>query len=185
MRGRISKSAAPLRRQILFQTSLYFLRIGFYQVGGVPLIRQPAAATFPQGKAYVGHGVIAGAPTTTRGARLKRGNRGTVTPLLLSAAQGYDTNGTRLPIIGSKGVLRTIGSKRVFAEPQRGVSERNRAQRGSWRGDAHFSSARKVGRRRHNTYQYAVGYRQKDKALSEDKKTGPSRPKGQRKRGAP
>ena len=79
MRGRISKSAAPLRRQILFQTSLYFLRIGFYQVGGVPLIRQPAAATFPQGRAFVwcncrGY-------NNYQGSAPKRGNRGTVTPL--------------------------------------------------------------------------------------------------------
>ena len=35
------------------------------------------------------------------------------------------------PVLVIKGVLRTVGSKLIFTEPQRGVSERNRAQRGS------------------------------------------------------
>ena len=137
--------------------------------GGVPLIRPSVrtGAPSPEGKAFVwcncrGY-------NNHQGSALKRGNRGTVTPLPPSAVQGNDTNGTRLPIIGNKGVLRTIGSKRTFAEPQRGVSERNRAQRGSWRGDAYFSSARKVGRRRHNTIRKTVGHRQKQNSRQQDK----------------
>ena len=53
MRGRVSKSAVPLRRQILFQTSLCFLRVGFYQADGVPLIRPSVrtGAPSPEGKA--------------------------------------------------------------------------------------------------------------------------------------
>ena len=54
-----------------------------------------------------------------------------------------------------------MGSKLIFAEPQRGVSERNRAQRGSWRGDGDFLLVQKVTRRRQNTIQYTVGRRQK------------------------
>ena len=110
--------------------------------GGVPLICQPAAATFPQGKALAWCNCRG--PYNHQGSAPKRGNRGTVTPLHPSAEQSHDTNGTRLPIIGNKGVLRTIGSKLIFA---------------------YFCSATKVGRRRHNTIRNTVGYRQKKTAL--------------------
>ena len=53
-------------------------------------------------------------------------------PVAGSAAQGNDINGTRLPTIGNKGVLRTIGSKPTFGD---------------------FSLARKVTRRRQNIKQ--------------------------------
>ena len=59
----------------------------------------------------------------------KRGNRGTRTPRCSVSRSNYETNGTGLPIIGNKGVLRTIGSKSTFA---------------------YFSLTRKAGRRRHD-----------------------------------
>ena len=98
-----------------------------------------ASPLSPQGKALVWCNCRG--PNDHQGSAPKRGNRGTVTPLLLSAAQGNDTNGTRLPIIGNKGVLRTIGSKRTFGD---------------------FSSVRKVTRRRQNTKRNSVGYRQNE-----------------------
>ena len=52
-------------------------------------------------------------------------------------------------LVTNKGVLRTVGSKLIFA---------------------YFCSATKVGRRRHNTKRYTVGYRQKRPALVREAK---------------
>ena len=163
-----------IRSLLLPQAALH----GFPRKRLAPSATGGASPLSPEGKAsvqyncrdYNGH----------QGSALKRGNRGNCHPLAGSAVQDNDTNGTRLPIIGNKGVLRTIGSKRVFAEPQRGVSERNRAQRGSWRGDGDFSLARKVTRRRHNTNQYTVGYRQKRTPPRQRDKKPPPSPEGKK-----
>ena len=75
-----------------------------------------------------------------------------------------------------KGVLRTVGSKRVFAKPQRGVSERNRAQRGSWRGDGDFLLAQKVTRRRHDKVsKHRRVPTKRQGPSSEDKSAGPGK----------
>ena len=77
---------------------------------------------FPQGKAK-----DAEAPAATREARLKRGGRGICHPLAASGTQNHART-AEFSASGKKGVLRTMGSKLIFA---------------------YICSATKVGRRRH------------------------------------
>ena len=142
-----------IRSLLLPQAALH----GFPRKRLAPSATGGASPLSPEGKAsvqyncrgYNGH----------QGSALKRGNRGNCHPLAGAAVQGNDTNGTRLPIIGNKGVLRTIGSKSTFA---------------------YFSLTRKVGRRRHNTYQYTVGYRQKRTPPRQRDKKPPPSPEGKK-----
>ena len=66
-------------------------------------------------------------------------------------------------LVTNKGVLRTVGSKSTFA---------------------YFSLTRKVGRRRQNTIQYIVGYRQKKKKFrQQDKSAAPPSAEAKKPRG--
>ena len=148
--------------------------------GGVPLICQPAAATFPQGKALAWCNCRG--PYNHQGSAPKRGNRGTVTPLHPSAAQSNDTNGTRLPIIGSKGVLRTLVLSEFSpsrSEVFRSATERSEALGAEMVTFCSFKKSPAGGRTRDRT---PVGYRQKRPSPSseEQKRARRSRqPRGQ------
>ena len=83
----------------------------------------------------------AGASASTGAARRSAVREEPGHPVAASPVPTLSKNGTRLSVSGNKGVLRTMVSKRTFA---------------------YFSSVRKVGRRRHNTIQHTVGYRQKE-----------------------
>ena len=146
------------------------LRINLLNFDTLPLIRRCAPPS-PRGRLRDTAFRRNSHRHPTNGARLKRGSSPYRT-------RPRSVGGNRTKIVrgdcrstSGEGVLRTIGSKRVFAEPQRGVSERNRAQRGSWRGDGDFLLAQKVTRRRHNTIQYTVGYRQKEPPSSAEQKS--------------
>ena len=69
-------------------------------------------------------------PLPPPGQRAEARKQGNCHPLAASEVQTHARTAGRTGS-GNKGVLRTIGSKPTFTEPQRGVSERNRAKRGS------------------------------------------------------
>ena len=100
----------------------------------------------PEGKALVWCNCKG--PYDHQGSALEARKQGELSPPCSVSRTRLRQHGTRLPIIGNKGVLRTIGSKSTFA---------------------YFSLTRKVGRRRQNTKQYTVGYRQRSPILRQRK----------------
>ena len=139
----------------------FFLRAGWKIFGWRSPHPSACGCHLPPGEGLCWAWCNCRGPYHHQGSALKARKQGNCHPLAVSAAQANDTNGTRPPIIGNKGVLRTIGSKSTFA---------------------YFSLMRKVGRRRPNTRQYASGTDKTKKSPRQRKKekNGPSRPEGQK-----
>ena len=112
MRGRVSKFSRWIQRHFLVKYSRLVFSFPSELVWSFwvafPSSVTAAPCHLPPGEGLCWAWCNCRGHNNPQGSAPKRGNRGTVTPLQCQPLKGNDTNGTRLSIIGNKGVLRTL-----------------------------------------------------------------------------